>query len=78
MPGSAIRDVYLIFSLLIDDEDANVLPEEDQSDVELSEPESENSDKSVQSKKRKKSSINSDSDDNSNEGSDDDEMAIDM
>ena len=67
-----------ILKFLIDDEDADVLPEEDQSDVEMSDAESEHTNKANQSKKKRKTPMNSDDDDPTNEESGDDEMAIDM
>ena len=68
-----------IISIFFVEDDADVLPEEDQSDVEMSDQESETTrNRSNNSKKRKNSSINSDSDVPSNEDSADDELEMDM
>ena len=75
---TSVSTLRLYQSFFVED-DADVLPEEDQSDVEMSDQESETTrNRSNHSKKRKNSSINSDSDDPSNEDSGDDELEMDM
>ena len=75
---TSVSTLRLYQSFFVED-DADVLPEEDQSDVEMSDQESETTRNwSNLSKKRKNSSINSDSDDPSNEDSGDDELEMDM